>query len=242
MSQSTSYQLYYWPSIPGRGEFVRLVFEAAEVAYRDVARHEGADAIQRFMQGQAEGFPVFAPPILVVDDDVVLAQTANICLFLARRFGLVPTDDRVVAQALQLQLTLADFVSEAHDTHHPIGVALYYEDQQAEARRRASLFVTQRMERFLGYLERTVERSKGTWLLGNTMTHVDLALFQILEGLAYAFPTAWSHHRESVPRLVSIHDRVAEHPPIAAYLRSERRVPFNEHGIFRHYPELDFAH
>ena len=31
------YELLYWPGIPGRGEFIRLAFEAAGVSYKDTA-------------------------------------------------------------------------------------------------------------------------------------------------------------------------------------------------------------
>lgn len=232
------YQLYYWPTIQGRGEFVRLVLEEAGAPYVDVGRLPvaqggGSRAIARAVTKL--GPPaVFAPPILRAGE-IVLSQTANICAFLARRHGLVPDDEIAQAHALQVQLGLADLVAEVHDTHHPIAVSLYYEDQKAEAKRRAESFNRERMPKFLGWLERVVS---GDHLLGD-FSYVDLSLFQVLEGLAYAFPKAFARVSARTPQLLAIRARVAARPRIAAYLASERRIPFNEDGIFRRYPELD---
>jgi glutathione S-transferase len=173
---------------------------------------------------------------------VIVSQTANILAFLAARFRLVPRDEALRAEANQIQLTIADLVDEAHDTHHPIAMSLYYRDQKREAKRRAQEFVEERIPRYLGWLEQVLERnprSAGRWLVGRDRTYVDLSAFQVVEGLRYAFPNAAARHEAKTPRLVALHDRVAERPRIAAYLRSERRIPFNEDGIFRRYPELD---
>jgi len=239
----TTYELYYWPFIPGRGEFVRLVLEEAGAPYVDVARLPeeeggGVQPILDVLGGKRDGQLPFAPPILV-SGDLVLAQTATICRFLGRRHGLAPEDEAGELAAEQVQLTLADFVDEIHDTHHPLGSPLYYEDQKDEARRRTEVFLDQRMPKHLGHLERVLERSAGEWLLGTVIAYPDLTAFQILEGLAYAFPNVFASCRGDYPRLVALRDRVAERPRIAAYLGSDRRMAFNEHGLFRHYPELD---
>jgi glutathione S-transferase len=238
----TPYRLYYWSNIPGRGEFVRLVLEEAGVAYTDVGRLPraeggGMEAVVAFWAGRSEGHPVFAPPVLV-QGDFVLAQTAAICHFLGRRHGLAPEDEAGQMHALELQLTIADLVDEVHDTHHPLSAALYYEDQQAAAKKRAAHFVAERLPRFLGYFERVL-RHNGEVLAGAGVSHADLSLFQALEGLAYAFPRAFARASEATPGVLALRERVRARPRIAAYLASGRRMPFNQEGIFRRYPELD---
>jgi glutathione S-transferase len=236
-------ELYYWPGIQGRGEFVRLLLEDAGASYVDVARERknGLAAVVRFLEGEAPGALPFAPPFVKVGT-VVVAQTANILAFLAPRLGRVPRDEALRAEASQIQLTLADFVDEIHDTHHPIAGGLYYEDQKAAAKRRAQDFVKQRLPKFLGWLEKVLERNRksgGRWLVGSDCTYVDLSAFQIIEGLRYAFPNALQRLEPLIARVKALHDRVAARPNIARYLRSKRRQAFNQMGIFRHYPELD---
>jgi glutathione S-transferase len=235
----SSYRLYYWPSIQGRGEFVRLAFEDAAVPYVDVARQKsGMSEMMRFLSGKAPGLVPFAPPFLKVGN-LVIAQSANILYYLGPRLRLVGRDEASRLAAHQLQLTIADLVAEVHDVHHPIAAGLYYEDQKKEARRRAEGFVHQRIPKFLGYLERVLERSRSTFLVGRKHSYVDLSAFQVMVGLAYAFPKAMAQISRKLPKLVALRNRVAERPKLAAYLASQRRLPFSEEGIFRHYPELD---
>ena len=237
-------ELYYWPTIQGRGEFVRLLLEEAGAEYVDVARAKGGmAAMMRFLEGDEPGALPFAPPFVKVGGAVV-SQTANILAYLAPRLGLVPDDEALRAEADQIQLTIADFVGEVHDTHHPIAGSLYYEDQKKEAKRRAQEFAKERMPKYLGWLEEVLARnakSEGRWLVGRDLTYVDLSAFQVVEGLRYAFPNAMARIERKIPRLVALRDRVAERPRIAAYLKSARRLPFNQEGIFRRYPELDAA-
>lgn len=242
-----SYELFYWPGIQGRGEFVRLVFEAAGVAYVDVGRlpapRGGAGRIARLLREPGPWLTPLGPPALRHGRTLV-AQTAAILQWVAPRLGLVPRDGASRLRAHQLQLTIADLVAEAHDAHHPVGVSLYYEDQRDEARRRAALFTAERIPLFLGYLERAFDSNRagrGRWLVGRGLSYVDLSAFQVVAGLRYAFPRAMARHERRLPRLSALHDRVAALPRIAAYLASPRRQPFNESGIFRHYPELDLA-
>jgi glutathione S-transferase len=234
--------LYYWPSIQGRGEFVRLALEDAGAEYVDVARRKGGmSAMRKFLDGEHPGALPYAPPFVVVDDTVV-SQTASVLAFLAPRLGLVPDDEAARAEASQIQLTIADFVAEVHDTHHPIASSLYYEDQKEEAKRRARHFLDERVPKYLGWLERILERnraSRGEWLVGSGRTYVDLSAFQVIAGMRYAFPNAMAHLEPKIPRLVALYARVAGRPRIEAYLASERRLPFNQQGIFRRYPELD---
>lgn len=241
--RATPIELYYWPGIQGRGEFVRLSLEDAGAAYVDVARDrkDGLLAMLRFLEGEMPGALPFAPPFVKVGK-VVVSQSANVLAFLAPRLRLVPADEALRAEASQIQLTVADFVDEIHDTHHPIAGSLYYEDQKAAAKRRARLFVKERMPKYLGWLERILERNRksgGQWLVGADCTYVDLSAFEIIEGLRYAFPNAMARLEPEIPRVIALRDRVAKRPRIAAYLKSKRREAFNQMGVFRHYPELD---
>lgn len=235
------YELYYWPSIQGRGEFVRLALEDAGADYVDVAREpKGMAAMMRFMESRSIKNPPFAPPFLKAGK-LVIAQTANILFFLGPRLGLAPKNEPGRLWAHQLQLTIADWVAEAHDTHHPISGSLYYEDQKREAKRRAADFTAERMPKFFGYFEGILQRnSKGNgFLLGRQFSYVDLSLFQMIEGLGYAFPKAMKKLEKKYRRAVALWDRVAARPRIARYLDSPRRIPFNQEGIFRWYPELE---
>ena len=234
------YELYYWPSIQGRGEFVRLALEEAGAAYIDVARtpQRSVAAMTRFLEGKSAGRLPFAPPFLKAGR-LVIAQTANILLWLAPRHGLAPKSEPARLWAHQLQLTIADWLVEVHDAHHPIGGAFYYEDQKPESKRRAAHFTAERLPKFLGYFERVLMREKAGWLLGKAFSYADLSLFQMIAGLRYAFPRAMQRLEAKYPRQVALHDRVASRPRIAAYLASKRRIGFNRHDLFRHYPELD---
>jgi glutathione S-transferase len=238
-----TYELYYWPMIQGRGEFVRLALEDCGAAYVDVARQTGKrggmKAMLRLLDGKGIECKPFAPPFLKAGR-LVIGQTANILLFLGDRHRLAPSTEAGRLWAHQLQLTLADFLQEIHDTHHPIAGGLYYEDQRAAARRRAADFRAERAPKFLGYFEDILRRNKsGAYLLGARRCYADLSLFQIIAGLRYAFPRAMAGLEKRHPRIIALHDTVAARPRIAAYLASDRRIPFNQQGIFRHYPALD---
>jgi glutathione S-transferase len=234
------YELFYWPGLPGRGEFVRLAFEDAGVPYVDYAKIApedggGVPALQKIL---AEGRPrPFAPPVLRHGDTLV-AHTASILEYLGPRLGLAPDDDARRRAAHQLQLTIADFVLEVHDTHHPIGSALYYEEQREEAKRRAESFRAHRAPKFLGHFERVLEDAGGEHAIG-VHSYADLSLFQVMVGLRYAFPRAMARLERDHPRLVALAAAVERRPRIAAYLASDRRAPFNESGLVRRYPELD---
>jgi glutathione S-transferase len=235
------YDLYYWAGIQGRGEFVRLALEEAGAEYVDVARQAGGErAMMRLLGGDGAQHLPFAPPFLKAGQ-LIIGQTANILLYLGAHHGLAPADEAGRLWAHQLQLTIADFVDEVHDTHHPIASSLYYEDQREEARARTADFVKLRAPKYLGYFERVLEHnsSEPAHLVGTELTYSDLSLFQVVAGLRYAFPRAMARLEPKHPKVVELHDWVAARPRIAAYLASARRIPFNEHGIFRHYPELD---
>jgi glutathione S-transferase len=234
------YELYYWPQIQGRGEFVRLALEEAGADYVDVARGTGGmEKMQKLMHPRSSEHPSLAPPFLKAGK-LLIGQTANILLFLGAHHGLVPKSEAGCLWVNQLQLTIADLLVEAHDTHHPIAASLYYEDQKPEARRRAETFTKERIPKYLGYFENVlVQGGKTAFLAGRTLSYADLSLFQVVEGLRYAFPNAMAALERKHPRVAVLHDRVAVRSNIAAYLKSPRRIPFNQHGLFRHYPELD---
>jgi glutathione S-transferase len=232
------YELYYWPGIQGRGEYVRLALEEAGADYVDVARRERGMARMMKMMETRRGTPPFAPPFLK-GGKLVIGQTANILLYLGARHGLAPKAEAGRSWVHQLQLTIADFVVEIHDTHHPIGVSLYYEDQRAPAKKRTGEFWRERVPKYLGYFEGLLNRNGGVYLTGRRVTYADLSLFQIVEGLRYAFPRRIKAFERAIPGLVELHDRVAARPNIKAYLASDRRIAFNEDGIFRRYKALD---
>ena len=239
------YELYYWPEIPGRGEFVRLALEEAGADYVDIARGTkedtgGMPAMMAALGDQEAATPPFAPPFLKAGK-LVIAQTANILMYLGGRHGLAPAAEAGRLWANELQLTVTDFVKEIHDTHHPVGSGLYYEDQKREAKRFTENFLKERLPKYLGYFERVLAQNPrgDKSLIGARVTYPDLSIFHVVEGLRYAFPTAMKRAERRLSRITALHDRVAERPRIARYLASPRRIPFNESGIFRRYAALD---
>jgi glutathione S-transferase len=235
------YELYYWPEIQGRGEFVRLALEEGGADYVDVARRRGGsgvDAMKRFMNAGRLRRAPYAPPFLKAGK-LVLAQSALILHYLGPRLKLVPRREADRLWALQIQLTITDLVKEIHDTHHPISSQFYYEDQRPAAKKYTKEFWRVRVPKLLGYFESVLTHSRGPYVFGRNVCYVDLSLFQIVEGLRYAFPKRMKRFEKKVPRLIKLRDSVADRPRIAAYLQSARRIPFNEWGIFRAYRELD---
>jgi glutathione S-transferase len=234
------YEFYYWPSIQGRGEFVRLALEEAGAAYVDVARcgKAGTTAMMKLMADRWDARPPYAPPFLKAGK-IIVAQTANILLFLGPRLALAPGDEAGRLWAHQLQLTISDLVDEIHDAHHPVSSWLYFEEQRPAARRRSKDFWRYRVPKFLGYFERVLKKNGGRFIVGRRLTYVDLSLFQIIEGLRYAFPKRMKRFERKIPALVALHDRVAARPRIAAYLASPRRIAFSQWGIYRYFKELD---
>lgn len=237
------YELFYWPNIQGRGELVRLVLEDAGVPYLDVARLPadvggGVERVLEMRDGEGAGTLPFAPPILRVGE-LVLSQTALVVSYLGERFRLAPDGEVSNLAARQLQLTIADIFGEVHDTHHPITTSKYFEDQREAAVQAGAAFVQERLPRWLGYLETFAGRHGQGWMIGASCTYVDLSVFQLIEGLRYAFPNAMAVREAEIPRLLAIHASIEARPAVAAYLESDRRIPFNEDGLFRHYPELD---
>ncbi|MEN3161530.1 glutathione S-transferase family protein [Tistrella mobilis] len=240
-----SMELYYWPGLPGRGEYVRLVLVAIDAPWRDMARLAerqggGMDGLLRVLGDEREPFAPFACPVLK-DGDLLIAQTPLICAYLGETYGLAPADEAARLFARQIALTTADLVNEAHDVHHPLGSWDYYEDQKPEAARRAAGFRDQRIPKFLGWYEQVLTRNPAAsgWLVGAGLSYADLGLFQTVLGLRYAFPNHMAGLAGRWPGVEALVDRVAALPRIAAYLGSDRRIEFNQDGIFRHYPELD---
>jgi glutathione S-transferase len=233
-----TYEFYYWTGIQGQGEYVRLALEAAGVRYRDMAREEGDHVIERF--SQQVDTPSFAPPFLK-HGDVVVGQVAAILLYLGDKLDLAPKDERLRLWTHQIQLTIADFVVEGHDVHHPIGAGEYYENQKPEAQRRAREFREERVPKFLDWFEAILDRNPEgpSHLVGHRLTYADLSFFQVVDGLDYAFPRLMQKLGGDYLKIGAVCAMVAKHPKVAAYLASERRLAGNENDLFRHYPELD---
>lgn len=238
------YELYYWPDIPGRGEFIRLALEAGGADYIDVGNsHEpgyGVEAVTRWLDGSMTDYPPLAPPFLKAGREVI-SHVANILLYLAPRLKLINDDKVYQYWAHSLQLTITDFVAEAHDVHHPLGPELYFEDQQDVALRRARHFIDHRLPKFFHYFERIIDKNPDSpvYLVGKRLSYVDLSLFHMVQGLRYAFPNAMAALEAEIPKVIALHDHVLEMPLISEYLASERRLPFSDQGLFRHYPILD---
>ena len=235
------YELYYWPTIQGRGEFVRLALEEAGADYVDVARKPGKSgmaAMKRLLEGKRTAHLPYAPPFLKAGK-LVIGQTANILFYFGGRLGLAPRDEAGALWAHQLQLTIADLVTHIHDTHHPISGWLFYEQQRPAAKLRTRDFWRYRVPKFLGYFERIIQKSGGPYVFGRRLSYVDLSLFQVVEGLRYAFPKRMKRFEKKVRRLIALRDRVAKRPRIAAYLASKRRIAFSQWGIYRYFKELD---
>lgn len=244
MTENTIYELYYWPFLQGRGEFIRLILEDTATPYIDVARQPeeeggGIAAVMSFRDGEQSVHPIFAPPVLKVGD-LVISQTPNICRFLGERLGLIPEDEASRLHGNQIILTIGDLLVEVHDTHHPLGKAFYYGDQKDAAKERAKTFHSERLPKLLKHFEAILTYNQSNTLVGSAISYVDLMMFQMLEGLNYAFPQSFSQVTKTTPQLLQLREAVAERPNLKAYLQSPRRIPFNEEGIFRHYPELDF--
>jgi len=237
------YELYYWPHIQGRGEYVRLALEEGEADYVDVARLPeseggGRPAVARLLQDTSNMHPPFAPPLLKAGERIV-SHTANILQYLGPRLGLVPKAEAQRVWAHGLQLTITDFVREAHDVHHPIANSLYYDDQKTEALRRSGHFRNERLTKFLNYFESVIARGGGKYMLGKSLSYVDLSMFQVMASLNYAFPKALSGLSAKITRLNALHDLIAVRPRIARYIASPARLPFSTHDLMRQYPELD---
>jgi len=236
-----TYELYYWPEIQGRGEFVRLALEEAGQPYVDVARLPatqggGSKAILEVLAGKKNGAPAFAPPILKMGT-LWVAQTSLILEVVGARLGLAPKDEASRVLCQQVALTILDLVAEVHESHHPVASGLYYEDQKGEAKKRSAHFLEERVPKYLGYFDRVLGGKE--WMVGEALSYCDLLVFQVLAGLSYAFPRAYAREARTVKRLVELGERVAARPRIASYLASKRRVPFSTSGLFRHYAELD---
>jgi glutathione S-transferase len=235
------YELYYWPGLQGRGEFIRLALEEAGADYVDVVRSakHGMGAMSKLLEGKAGSCSPFAPPFLK-DGELIVPHVANILMYLGPKLGLAPKEEGLRFVANGLQLTITDIVAEAHDTHHPIATSLYYEDQKEAAKERSADFIKNRIPKFMGYFENVLKRHPDhKHIVGDALSYVDLSLFQLIEGLRYAFPRGTKRFGTQYPALMALHEAVQARPNIARYLASDRRIAFNVSGVFRHYPELD---
>jgi glutathione S-transferase len=245
------YELIYWPSLPGRGEFVRLVLEAGGASYSDIAAKSIPDSAQAVLGliaesniGDATNPPIFAPPFLR-HGDLSMNQTMNILRYLAPKFGLEGDGSEATKVHLaSIAATIFDgLCNEAHETHHPIASSAYYEDQKPEAAKRAKNYIEERLPKFLTYVTRVLKAKTsggGPWLYGGTFTYADIVLFQCIDGNLFAFPKTMAKLRadSKYDGVFKLYEAVKEVPKIAAYLSGKRPYQYGE-GIWRHYPELE---
>jgi len=252
------YELLYHPGIPGRGEFIRLAFEAAGVPYTDVANDQknGYDTVRKICMNQQEESidgnpPVFCPPCLRVPgagqdgkSALVISQTPNILFYLGERIGMVPEGDEVAKYYVnQVALTALDLNNEVHDTHHPIAVMKYYEDQKDESLKKATDVRENRIPKYLSYFNRVLKHNQpsgnGKYLVGDRLTYADTTVWQLLDGCFFAFPKEMAARTKEYPDLlVTFYENIKTEHGVKEYLRSERRLKYSM-GVFRHYPELD---
>jgi len=252
------YELLYWPGIPGRGEFIRLVFEATKTPYSDPAMEskEGVNAVLAIKDEKSTGDedgnpPAFAPPALRIHGEgdsgkpLLIYQTPSILSYLGQHLNFQGTSEAEKHYILSHTLTALDLNNETHDVHHPISVGLYYEDQKTEALRRSKDFRENRIPKFLGFFERVLKgneaKGKGKYLVGDKLSYADTTLWHVVDGLKFAFPKEMEAREKAgeFPLLMgTFYKSVKEEPGIKEYLASDRRQKFSE-GIYRHYPELD---
>lgn len=234
-----SYQLWYWPDIPGRGEFIRLPMEAAGIAYSEPARTaaDGLAAVAAYLE-TLDQQPAFAVPLLDTGSEQI-AQTPNILAFLGEEHGIGPAGAAQRRYLNQLQIDMADFAEEMHSTHHPVSAYLYYEDQKAEAARVAEAFRTDRVGKYLAHFERAARTSDGDWLVGDEWSCGDTSMAQLLDGLCYAFPRRMAILAPEFRKLQTIRRKISALAGIVSYRQSSRWQAFNQEGLLRHYPEHD---
>ncbi|SMY24333.1 unnamed protein product [Zymoseptoria tritici ST99CH_1A5] len=253
MSQP-KYEILYHPGIPGRGEFIRLAFEVTGTPYTDIAnsQKDGYATVQKTCMNTtstaSEGSnpPMFAPPALRIPgagkngEALVIAQTSNILLYLSEKLSLLPEGDENGKYFVnQLVLTALDLNNEIHDTHHPIGPSLYYEDQKDASLLKAKDVRENRIPKFLSYFERVLKgNGDGKYLVGERVTTADVTVWQVLDGLQFAFPKEMAVRRKEFEALFKWYEGFKEEKGLKAYLGSERRLPYSQ-GVFRYYPELD---
>ncbi|QIW96113.1 hypothetical protein AMS68_001631 [Peltaster fructicola] len=250
------YELLYHPQIPGRGEFIRLAFEAVGVSYTDVAndKKDGYSEVQSICMNDeinsSDGNPpILAPPALRVPGAgpdgtaLILAQTPNILFYLGEKLGLVSTAEADKYHTYQLVLTALDLNNEIHDSHHPIAPSAYYEDQSAEALKKAADVRNARLPKFFSYFERSLQHNHtnggGKFLIGGRLSIADTTVWQVLDGAYFAFPNEMAARKAEYPELLdTFYNSVKQEPHLKQYLASGRRRAYGM-GVFRHYPELD---
>lgn len=256
-----TYTLLYHPGIPGRGEYIRLALEASNTPYTDLAveKKDGYAEVQQAcmnkgLESEAGNPPIFAPPALRIvggrDDGgtLVISQTPNILDYLGGRVGMAgdagKEDEKYFVA--EVALTALDLSNEVHDSHHPVAVALYYEDQKEESLRRAKDLRENRIPKFFSYFARTLKHNaeksgQGRYLVSDRLTYADTTVWQVLDGLYFAFPKEMAARKEEEEfreLLGPFYDGVKEEKGIKEYLASGRRMEYSM-GLFRRYPELD---
>ncbi|GJJ07708.1 hypothetical protein Clacol_001913 [Clathrus columnatus] len=213
-----------------------LPFEYSKTPFEDKT---GFKAFSKHLSPQGTHF---APPLLQIKEDsgeiFVLSQTPAILAYIGPKLGLGGSNEYEHATINQLTLTALDLSNEAHDVHHPISNSLYYEDQKPEAKRRAEDFRENRIPKFLTHFETVLQNNSSGVLVGSTISTADLTLFQVLDGLHFAFPRRIGALRKSgeYTHVFQLYDRVKDE--LKDYFGSKRRREYSM-GLYRDYPELD---
>lgn len=193
--------------------------------------------------------PPFAPPALRIPGEgpdgkpLLIYQTPSILSYLGDKLDLAGSNEAEKSWILSHTLTALDLNNEAHDTHHPIAVAKYYEEQKEESLKKSTDFREARIPKFLGYFERVLkgneEQGKGKYLVGSKLSFADTTLWHVLSGLLFAFPKEMEARKAEFELLFgTFYNSVKEASGVKEYLASGKRKPFSM-GVFRHYPELD---
>lgn len=253
-TDTPEYKLLYHPGLPGRGEYIRLAFEATSTPYTDVSNTSQAGIGEVYgtlsPQSLGEGLnpPKFAPPMLRVGgagpngSDLLISQTSNVLLYLGRKLGLSGESEAEGYWVNEVVLTGLDFCNDCHDTHHPIATGMFYEDQKDEALKKASDFRENRIPKFLGYFERVLRgngaRAQGKYLVGKGLTAADLVVWQVVDGVRYAFPKEMEARMKEFEGVWEFYESLKGESWLEEYLASERRLKYGD-GIFRYYKELD---
>ena len=193
------------------------------------------------LHGEGTSHIPFAPPFLR-DGGVIVSHAAAILLYPGRADRTRANRRRTGAYGRTRYRAITDIVAEVYNSHHPIDADKWFHEQKDAAIARAAVFRRDRMPKYsFGWFERLLAANPAgvDHLVGGFVTYADLSLFQLVEGLRFAFPLASERTLARLPRVTALHKAMAERPRLKAYLASERRVPFKETGIFRRYPELD---
>lgn len=223
---SETWKLYYWDMCPGRGEYVRIVFEEAGVQFLE----DRDNILEKVIKGGMEGFPAFAPPV-ITRGDFKLSQTPVICEYLGKHFNLYPASDTDVWHARQINLTIHDFQADGRNVFHAKQFTASYFGQEAETQGHIDWFRKERLPRWLLYFEKLLQANDNgrSFVIGDKLTYVDLGLLQVLRNAANQFSDEWI--KMDIPLIKAFKQRMEARPNLAAYFKSDRCQPFEGNSM-----------